>query len=83
MAVLANFIAHFYTPIQPLKNKFVAMFKRIPFIHTPLKTILECPKCSGFVIPFFFFLSLPTAALTSFIAYLINHLIDRVEAYYE
>lgn len=83
VAVLANFVAHWYTPIQPLKNRLINLFRRIPFLHNIFREVLGCSKCSGFILSIFLFFHLPVAALTSLLAYLINNLIDRVESYYE
>lgn len=80
VAVLAVMLAHWYTPIQRVKRWIISKVFRDGYI---IDTVFNCSKCSGFLLGIVFFLDLPTAALTSILAYFMNHLIDRVESYYE
>ena len=80
IAVIANMIAHWFLPIQRVKNKlanFLSSF--LPYVGKAL----GCSKCLSLWIGLLVFQDLLTAALTSLIGYLINHLIDRVEEWYK
>jgi hypothetical protein len=82
IAVGSIFITSFYTPIQGIKNR---LLDKLPdsTIGRSCQTILSCPKCLGFIFSLFMFWDILAAVLTSLLAYFINHLIDRVEAWYE
>ncbi len=82
IAVGSIFITSFYTPIQGIKNR---LLDKLPdsTIGRSCQTILSCPKCLGFIFSLFMFWDVIAAVLTSLLAYFINHLIDRVEAWYE
>lgn len=84
VSVIGVMIAFWYSPIQPVKEwliNTVGYFSS--YMGVLLSTILNCSKCSGFFIGMVFFLDFPAAALTAFSAYVIGHLIDRIESYYE
>ncbi len=84
VAVLGVMLAHWYTPIQGVKEWLldtVRFFDRL--IYNGLSVAFNCSKCSGFILGLILFHDLPAAALTSFIAYLANNIIDRVESWYE
>jgi len=82
VAVGSIFITSFYHPIQGIKNR---LLDRLPdnSIGRSISTIFTCPKCLSFIVSLLVFWSLLAALLTSMLAYFINHLIDRVEAWYE
>ena len=82
IAVGSIFITSFYTPIQGIKNR---LLDKLPdtSIGQSCQTILSCPKCLGFIFSLIIFWDIIAALLTSLLAYFINHLIDRVEAWYE
>jgi len=77
---LANMVAFDFTPLQPVKSKFVKFF---PFISSHLDKLLNCSKCLGFWIGLIAFQNLPAAALTGLTGYLINYVMDRVKEWYE
>jgi len=79
IAIISNMWTHWFTPIQNIKNKIGDFLSRSLAIVSPF---FSCSKCVGFWSGLLFFHSLPEAALTSFIAFLINHIIDRVESWY-
>ena len=83
VACLGLFIAHFYKPIQSAKEWFISLFTPIPFIHRGLDTALNCSKCSSFFLAMVVFWDLPAAAFASVIGYVLNHLVDRIEHWYE
>ena len=82
IAVGSIFITSFYTPIQGIKNR---LLDKLPdsTIGRSCQTILSCPKCLGFIFSLFMFWDVIAAVLTSMLAYFINHLIDRVEEWYQ
>ena len=82
IAVGSIFITSFYTPIQGIKNR---LLDKLPdnLFGRSCQTILSCAKCFGLVFSLFMFWDVIAAVLTSLLAYFINHLIDRVESWYE
>ena len=82
VAVGSIFITSFYQPIQGIKNR---LLDRLPdnYLGQSMLLILSCSKCLSFILSLIVFWSLVAAVLTSMLAYFINHLIDRVEAWYE
>ena len=82
IAVGSIFITSFYTPIQGIKNR---LLDKLPDNSwgTSCQTIFSCPRCLGFILSLFIFWDILAAVLTSIVAYFINHLIDRVESWYE
>jgi len=83
LSVVANLIAHWFEPIQGVKGKFIDLFKFNATTHNSLDLALNCGKCMSFWLGLFFFQDIFIAALCSLIGFLINHLIDRVEHWYE
>jgi uncharacterized membrane-anchored protein YitT (DUF2179 family) len=83
VAVVGVMIAFWYTPIQRVKGRFVTLFRGSPFLHRNVDIILNCPKCCTFLLALLLFQHFLTAALTSFIAFVIGHIIDRIERWYE
>ena len=82
IAIGAVFIASFYQPIQPIKNRLLS---KLPdnTIGRSLITALNCSKCTGFLLSLIVFLDLQAALLTCIVAYVLSHAIDRIEAWYE
>ena len=65
IAVLVNMFTHWFTPIQKAKGW--------------IGKLLVCSKCAGFWIGLIYFQSLPLAALTSLVSYLIDNMIYNIE----
>jgi len=82
VAVLSIFISGFYTPLQPFKDR---LLDKLPdnYFGDSFRTAFNCAKCTSFVFSLILFWDILAAALISLTAYFINHLIDRVEAWYE
>lgn len=78
----ANMIAYDFTPIQPAKQKLVEFLTHLPFISIFGK-LLECSKCLAFWLGLFIYVDILYAALAGLVGFLINHLIDRVNYWYE
>lgn len=78
----ANMIAYDFTPIQPAKQKLVEFLTHLPFISIFGK-LLECSKCLAFWLGLFIYVDIFHAALAGLVGFLINHLIDRVNYWYE
>jgi hypothetical protein len=83
IAILSLMFARTFEPIQKAKSWIVERFRFLPFVYDALNTLLFCPKCFGFWFYLIVFQDLIGAALCSFIAYLLNHTVDRIEEYYE
>lgn len=81
-AILANFISHWFSPLQGVKRAFFRLLSNLPFINY-LEEALNCSKCTGFWFSLIIFQNLFIAAIVSLLGYLINHLIDRIEVWYE
>ena len=93
LAVIANLITHWYTPIQGVKNRLVIFINK-----ESITTILTCPKCFGlylglifsshtfsgslFTLPFLYY-ALTFGAVVSFLSYLFKFIINYIEYYYE
>jgi hypothetical protein len=82
VAVLSIFITGFYTPLQPFKD---SLLDRLPdnYIGTSCRTAFNCAKCMSFIFSLILFWDVLASCLISLTAYFINHLIDRVEAWYQ
>ena len=83
VAIIGVMVAFWYTPIQRTKGRFVNLFKGSSTLHRNVDLIFNCPKCFTFILSLLLFQHLLTAALTSFIAFVIGHTIDRIERWYE
>ena len=82
VAVGSIFITSFYHPIQDIKNR---LLDKLPgnYIGQASRQVFSCSKCLSFILSLIIFWDIIAAVLTSLLAYFINHLIDRVEAWYE
>jgi len=82
VAIGAVFISSFYQPIQPLKNW---LLDKLPdnTVGRSFLYAFSCPRCLAFNFSLIVFIDLQAALLTCIIAYLLNHLIDRVEEWYQ
>lgn len=98
IAILGNMIAHWFLPIQRAKRSFIEGLSTISaLLYTLSDKVLNCSKCMsfwlfltfqvGYLYSDFTFILLPDiligAALCSYIGYLINFSIDKIEAWYE
>ena len=82
-AVLGNMIAYWYSPIQTAKVRLILLFKRRRFIHGLLDEVLNCSKCSSFMLGIIVFWDLPVAALVALLGFIINFIIDFINEWYE
>tara|TARA_B100000497_G_C7499292_1_gene304982 strand:+ start:69 stop:350 length:282 start_codon:yes stop_codon:yes gene_type:complete len=82
VAIGSVFLASFYEPIQPLKNRLLA---KLPdnTIGRSLISALSCPKCVSFNVSLIVFIDLQAALLTCMVGYFLSHFIDRVKVWYE
>ena len=83
LAVLGNLIAHWFEPIQGVKVKLIDLFRFNATIHNSLDLALNCGKCLSLWLGIAIFQDIFIAALCSLVGFVINHLIDRIEAWYE
>tara|TARA_R110000803_G_scaffold33722_4_gene73781 strand:+ start:3310 stop:3582 length:273 start_codon:yes stop_codon:yes gene_type:complete len=84
ISILSLMFTRTFEPLKKAKGWLLDRFVFLPFIHDHLSTVLYCAKCFSFWA--YLIISqgdIINAALCSFIAYLLNHLIDRVESWYE
>ncbi len=73
VAILCNFVTHWFTPIQRVKMWFTD--KMPEWMATPFL----CSKCAGFWVGLIYFQNPILAALTSFTSYLIDNIIYNIE----
>lgn len=83
VALLGVFFARFFEPLQKPKQYFINIFSFSMILYDVLNKVLNCSKCMSFWLSLFFFRSLLAAVTVSFLAYLINHVIDRIEEWYQ
>ena len=76
------FFTGFYTPIQATKD---ALLERLPdsYLQRQVLIVLNCSKCLSLIVSAILFLDIRVALVCSLFTYFINHLIDRVEAWYQ
>jgi len=77
-AILANFIAFWFQPIQGVKRIF---FKTFPLLV--LEEALDCVKCCGFWFGLLLFHDIFAAAICSLLGFIIQHIIDKINVWYE
>ena len=75
-AVLAVMFAHWFTPIQVIKEYLGANEVRFGWV-------LDCPKCVGFWGSLLYFHDPFKAGIVALLAFLISHLLDRIDYFYE
>ena len=73
VAILCNMLTHWFSPIQ--KYKYNVVDKLPEWMATPLL----CSKCAGFWFGLLYFQNPILAAVTSFVSYLIDFIIYKVE----
>ena len=78
--VLVNFLSHWFGPVQWVKEKTRIAWLLEKVFRYP---IMDCSKCLGFWITLAITWNPLSAALVSFTAYVIEHIIDRIQAWYE
>lgn len=96
IAILGNMIAHWFLPIQGAKRWLIGgVFTISAFLHTQVDKALNCSKCMSFWLYITFQVGnlfsdlfllpeiLISAALCSYLGYLINFSIDKIENWYE
>jgi hypothetical protein len=80
LAYLSNMVVSEFKPIQPAKEKVVEfLYTHLP----PLSILLTCSKCLAFWLGLFIYVDIFHAALAGFFGYLVKHLIDRINFWYE
>ena len=83
IAVIGNMAAYWFLPIQSAKSKLIDLFRFIPFFHKAIDKALNCSKCMSFWVYLIIYQDVVGAALCSFVGYLINFSIDKINAWYE
>lgn len=73
VAILCNFVTHWFEPIQSVKYKVV---DKLPLW---IGKLFLCSKCAGFWFGWIYFQDPILAALTSFTSYVIDFLIYQIE----
>lgn len=82
-AVLADMVAIRFEPLQPVKNKLLRYFEVFHFISSSLNKLLTCSRCLAFWVVTSVYLDIVMGALAGLVGFLINHLHDRINAWYE
>ena len=82
VAIVGNMVAHWFLPIQGVKDKFIGSFAHLPFLQSLLMTF-NCSKCTSFWLSLVFFHDLLAAALASLLGLIINFIIDYIQDWYE
>lgn len=77
LAIIAVLITSWYEPIQGIKNRILQKIN-VGWITK----IFTCPKCMGLILGTIMTQNLFEGAIISFLAYIINHTIDRIEEWY-
>ena len=83
VAVIGNMIAYFFTPIQSAKRWLIDLFTFIPFFHKVIDKAFNCSKCMSFWVYLIIYQDVIGAALCSFVGYVINFTIDKINVWYE
>jgi len=83
IAVIGNMAAYWFQPIQATKRRFIGLFTRLPFLFDLLDKALNCSKCMSFWVYLIICQDVIGAALCSFVGYLINFSIDKIQSWYE
>lgn len=86
LALFANWITHWFTPLHFFRDLLVeawtkATIKAGFYGLQRLAVVITCPKCFAFWFTLFYKQDFWLALIVSFTAYIINHIIERVENY--
>ena len=84
LALFANWITHWFTPLNYFRELLVEAWTRVTiksgfYSLQRLAVVLSCPKCFGFWFTLFYKQDFWLALVVSFVAYLINFVINKVE----
>jgi hypothetical protein len=84
VTILSTMIAYSFEPIQTGKRKFINLLLKKPNSLTKaLSKLLSCGRCMSFWISLFLFSSIMAAAIAGLLGFLIQHLEDRINYWYE
>jgi len=83
LSVIGDMIAVRFEPIQTAKNKFISVFAFSSFIFKILDKVLNCSRCMSFWLSLIVTKDILAAALAGLLGFLINHLHDRINSWYE
>lgn len=83
IACVGVMLAGWFQPIQRPKRKLISHLSIIPFFQRQVDKAFNCSKCMAFWVYLIVDQNVFRAALCAFIAYMINHQIDKTEAWYE
>lgn len=81
-AILGNFIAHWFQPIQRAKRAIFDFLSFVPLVNY-VQEALDCSKCSSFWLGLIIFQDLFAAAICSLLGYLVQFIIDQINYSYE
>ena len=86
LALFANWITHWFTPLNYFREVAIDVWTKatIKAGFYPLQrlaVVISCPKCFGFWFTLIAFQNFWLALIVSFVAYLINFIIERIERY--
>ena len=86
LAIFANWVTHWFTPLNFFREVLVEWWTRVTikkemFAFQRLAVVVTCPKCFSFWFTLFYKQDFWLALIVSFVAYLINFVIERIEGY--
>lgn len=86
LAIFANWITGWFTPLNYFREVFTNVWTRVTiksgfYSLQRLAVVLSCPKCFSFWFTLIYKQDFWLALIVSFVAYIINHLIERVEGH--
>lgn len=80
-AIIGNLVTHWFTPIEKPKRWIIS---KLPnnYIRNAIDTLFHCSKCFTLWFSMIVFKDVFAAVTASFLAYIFNHIIDRIEEWY-
>jgi len=81
VAVIGVMIAFWYAPIQKSKRYLIDLLPN--YLSSLTGKVLNCSKCSSFILGLVLFIDIPAAALSALLGFTIQFLITYIEAWYE
>lgn len=83
MAIIGNLVAHWFEPIQKPKRWLIGKLSFSTHIVTLADKLFNCSKCFTLWFSMIVFKDVFAAVTASFLAYIFNHIIDRIEQWYQ
>ena len=81
ITILATMIAYSFSPIQPAKQKVISLFPAP--ISSLLGKLFNCGRCLAFWFSLILFVDLIPSAIAGLLGFIITHIEDRINYWYE